>query len=332
MRTPRSALVALATLIPLVAAVGCGGPSTQNDVSTYPAKGRTITLIVPYDAGGAGDIGARLLKPYLEKEIGTNIEVVNRPGAGSQVGVSALARAKNDGYTIGFTHLPATIATYLDPARKADFERASLEPVAMYVTDPTALAVSADSPYRTLDDLVRAAKAKPGKVTVTDSGILSDGNIACLRLEEMTGVKFAVVHGGGGAETLADVLGHHTDVGNLNLSGNTAELVRSGKIRLLAIFDKKEDPHFPGVKTGRDEGYPIEVATSRAISAPKGTPKPIVDKISAAIERAMQDPEFQKKATASGLRLSYLDPQQLDTYWSGMEKQVRPLITLAKKG
>jgi tripartite-type tricarboxylate transporter receptor subunit TctC len=320
----------------------CGGASTPAPAGSptsaasaapkvvFPAQGKTISLIVPYDAGGAGDVGARLLAPYLEKELGGTVEVVNKPGAGSQIGVTEVARAKPDGYTIGFTHLPATIAVYLDPERQAAFTRASLQPLAMYVVDPSAIAVKGDSPMRTLKDLVDAAKANPGKVTVGDSGILSDGHISTLLLQQASGTKFAVVHGAGGAKGIADLLGGQVQAQNLNLSGNNIALAKSGEIRLLGIFDDSTSPNYPGVTTAKSQGYNFSVATSRAISAPAGTPKEVVTALSNAIKRAMAAPEFMAKAAASGLSLRYMDPGELETYWTDLETRVKPLIDLAK--
>ncbi|HZP96662.1 MAG TPA: tripartite tricarboxylate transporter substrate binding protein [Candidatus Limnocylindria bacterium] len=330
-------------LVAAVVIAACGGaapagsaPSASVTASAapkaaWPAPGKTISLIVPYDAGGAGDVGARLLAPYLEKELGTMVEVVNKPGAGSQIGVTELSRAKPDGYTIGFTHLPATIAVYLDPERQAAFNRASLQPIAMYVVDPNAIAVKGNSPYKALKDLVDAAKANPGKVTLGDSGILSDGHITTLLLQEQTGAKFAVVHGAGGAKGIADLLGGHVQAQNVNLSGSNIDLAKSGEIRLLGIFDDSTNPNYPGVTTATSQGYKISVATSRAISAPAGTPKDVVTILSNAIKRAMAAPEFTAKAASSGLSLRYMDPTQLEAYWTDLETRVKPLIDLAKK-
>jgi tripartite-type tricarboxylate transporter receptor subunit TctC len=321
----------------------CGGASTPAPTASattaatsaapkvvFPTQGKTVSMIVPYDAGGAGDIGARLLAPYLEKELGGTVEVVNKPGAGSQIGVTELARAKPDGYTIGFTHLPATIAVYLDPERQAAFTRASLQPLAMYVVDPSAIAVKGDSPMKTLKDLVDAAKSNPGKVTVGDSGILSDGHITSLLLQQSTGAKFAIVHGAGGAKGIADLLGGQVVAQNVNLSGSNIDLAKSGEIRLLGIFDDSTSPNYPGVTTAKSQGYNFSVATSRAISAPAGTPKEIVTILTNAIKRAMAAPDFMAKANSSGLSLRYLDPAGLETYWTDLEGRVKPLIDLAK--
>lgn len=321
-------LLSLVTIVGLLIGA-CTPAATPTAAVKFPEPGKTITLIMPYTAGGAGDVGARLLTPYMAKELGANIEVINVVGAGSQIGVTQLSQAKPDGYTIGFTHLPAVITIYLDPARQAVFSKASLQPIGMYVIDPNALGVRADSPYKDLKDLVAAAKANPGKITIGDSGILSDGHISELLLEKAAGVKFAIVHGAGGSQGTADLLGGTVQVQNMNLGGANLEMVRSGKVRFLTIFDKVASPNYPGVTTAESQGFPVNSATSRAISAPAGTPKAIVDILSGAMKRAMENPELQQKAKDLGLVLAYMDPATLDKYWTEMETTVKPLMALA---
>ncbi len=296
--------------------------------AVYPAKGKTITIIVPYDAGGAGDIGARMLAPYIKTAIGaTNVEIVNKPGAGSQVGISALAAAAPDGYTIGFTHLPATITTYLDPTRAATYDLTKLTPLAMMVVVPTILVVRAESKYMSIKDLIADAKGG-AKVTISDSGILSDGHLASLQLQQLAGVKLQAVHSTGGAATTADVLGGQVSAGTLNVGGATNELIKSGKLRILGIFSKTKDKTFPTAKTAKEQGYPIYVSTSRAISGPAGMSASVVIKISSAIRTAMLNPEFVAKANAAGLYLKFMWPNQLQTYWSDMQTATIPLMAL----
>ena len=333
MKRSISLVLALAVIAALLVS-GCGGGAPQptpTKAIKFPEPGKTITMIMPYTAGGGGDIGARLLAPYMAKELGANIEVVNVVGAGSQIGVTQLSQAKPDGYTIGFTHLPAVITIYLDPTRQSVFNKSTLQPIGMYVIDPDALAVKADSPWKDLKDLVAAAKANPGKITIGDSGILSDGHISELLLQKAAGVTFALVHGAGGAQGTADLLGGTVNVQNMNLGGANVELVRSGQVRFLAIFDKQTSPNYPGVTTAESQGFPVTSATSRAISAPAGTPKEIVAALTGAMKRAMDNPELQQKAKDLGLVLAYMDPPTLDKYWTDMEVAVKPLMDLAKQ-
>jgi tripartite-type tricarboxylate transporter receptor subunit TctC len=290
------------------------------------AQCSSIRMIVPYTAGGGGDVGARLLAPYVADDLGVPVQVENLPGAGSQTGITALARAPANGCTLGWTHLPATITIYLDPTRGAIYNRQTLEPVAMYVIDPGGIAVKGDSPMNTLADLVAAARARPGQISLSDSGVLSDGHLLALELEQKTGVKFAIVHGRGGAEGTADLLGGHIHAMAMNLGGPNMQLAASKQIKMLAVFTDGEIAAYPGVKTAKAQGFPILSSTSRAISAPGGTPRAVVDRLSQSVGKAMALPEFQTKAKQLGLDLAYMDSRTLAAYWDEMERTFKPLI------
>lgn len=157
--------------------------------AAFADKSRPITHIVAYPPGGGTDVTARLLAPMLEKELGVPVQVVNKPGAGGQVGFTELVRSKPDGYTIGNLILPTVITTYLNPERKAVFSRKSFELLALQDNDPGIIAVKTDGPYKTLKDLIDAAKAKPGSIRTTTSGILSDDHIAAMITEEVAGLN-----------------------------------------------------------------------------------------------------------------------------------------------
>jgi tripartite-type tricarboxylate transporter receptor subunit TctC len=191
----------------------------------YPEKGRPILLIVPYGAGGATDIQARILAPLLEKELGTPVEVLNKPAAGSQDGLTQIAQAKPDGYTIGYTLVPHAASIYLDPDRKAAFDRKSYQPIALHGADPQVVVVKADSSYRTLKELVDAANANPGKVTGVVAAILGDAHLAILSLQKVTQAKFAIVNAtSGGAEPATMLLGGHVVFGVQSIGNWTAPI------------------------------------------------------------------------------------------------------------
>ena len=149
------ALVAVATML---AFLGAFLPCTVQ-AAAFPEKGRTLTHIVAYPPGGGTDVTARLLAPMLEKELGIQVQVLNKGGAGGQIGFTELVRSKPDGYTIGNLILPTVITTYLDPTRKAVFSRKSFQLLALQDNDPGIIAVKATGPFKTLKDLIDAAKA-----------------------------------------------------------------------------------------------------------------------------------------------------------------------------
>jgi tripartite-type tricarboxylate transporter receptor subunit TctC len=295
----------------------------------FPQKGKAITLVVPWGAGGGTDVGARLLTPLMEKDLGTPIEVVNRTGGGSQVGITFLAKARPDGYTFGLTNLPATAAIYLDADRKAAFSRKDLQPIANYVFDPIAIAVPKDSRYKTMKELMEAAKASPGKITIATSGILSATHIGFLSLQKNTGTKFAFVPFDNNGQMRTALLGGHVGAEGGTV-GDLVPGVKSGDIRILAVFDKSESPFLPGVRTAQAQGYDISAGTARAFSVPAGTPKEIVDVLAASIKKAMADQELKKKMEASGLELRYMDAAQLSAYWDQVDATLKPIIEEAK--
>src|SRR5688572_5442346 len=149
----------------------------------YPAKGRTISGIVPSTAGGGTDTAARLISPIMEKDLGVPMQVVNKPGASMQIGATEVAMAKPDGYTLLWLVLPTVASIYLDPERKATFGRKDIQPIGMMYGAPFAVFVQASSPYKTIQDVVEAAKANPGKIKSGTTGHMSTGHFANLEFQ-----------------------------------------------------------------------------------------------------------------------------------------------------
>ncbi len=295
----------------------------------FPVKGRPINIIVGAAAGGPNDVAARLLAPLMEKELGTPVQVVNRPGAGWQVGTTELTRSKPDGYTIGYAPNPTIITLYLDPERKAVFGRKDIQTLAMHVVDPGAIAVRADSPYKNVKELIDAARAKPGTIKVSHGGIMGDDHLAILQLEKLAGVTFAVVGFDSSINGTTSLLGGHTDVQFDNV-GTFPAYVKGGKLRVLGIMDKEESRYYPGVKTFEAQGYPLFSSSARAIIMPAGAPREIVMILSNAIKKAMEYPEHQKKMDELAFPLRYMDPDQTGAFWDQMEAQIKPLMALRK--
>jgi tripartite-type tricarboxylate transporter receptor subunit TctC len=287
-------------------------------------------LIIPWDAGGSTDVGFRLLAPLMEKTLGQPIEVVNKAGAGSQVGVAELARAKPDGYTVGNVSAPAVITIYLDPERKATFKWDDFAPIGLHVFDPGVIAVDQNSKYKTLKDLVDDAKANPENVKAGTTGILGDDHLAILALQRLAGIKFAVVHFTGGAPQTAALFGGHIDVGFDN-AGTYAKLQKQGQARILAVMDSARNKYAPDTPTAEEQGFKVYSSSSRGLAAPKGTPPEIVKYLSYAMEQAIKDPDMQKKMDDATLNQRYMNPEEFGKYWVDFEKQVVPLMEDAMK-
>jgi len=311
----------------LVALLLAAGPQAASPASgaAFPEKGKIITVIMPWPAGGPNDLGARVLAPLVEKDLGVPVQIVNKPGAGSQVGITQLAQAKPDGYTLGVTALPTTIQLYVNPERKAIFDAKSFVPVATHTLDPLAIAVRADSPFKTLRELVEFAKANPGKLRAGTGGLLTITHFSIIQLEKATGAKFSVVHFEGGPQQMTALLGGHVDV-NFDFPPQFMSNLKSGEMRALGVMDKVEHPYVPGVKTLTAQGYPISSATARVWSAPARTPREIVEILGRSIKKAMDTEEHKKRIGELWMVPRFMDSDQTTTYWAETEAQIRPIM------
>lgn len=300
----------------------------------WPQKGRTMTILVPYAAGGATDIQARLLAVPLEKELGIPVQVVNKAGAATQIGATELVtNTKPDGYTLYANELPTTIMTYLDPSRKAVYTRKDFQTVAGHVLDPQGMAVKASSPIKNLKDLVDMAKANPGQARLGTTGAGTGSHLNMVALEKQGGVKFNFVHFDGNAPATTALLGEHVTCVGMS-SAAVMSQVKSSEIRLIAVFSKEESPFYPGVKSAQQQGFDLWGVTSRAWVVKAGTPREIVDYLSSTIKKIIEtDSELKKKMDDAALMQKYMTPEEYDTYWANEEARFKPLLEeYLKKG
>ncbi len=317
-------LLRLAMAVTAVALVAA--PASAQEYPTRP-----INLIVAFPAGGSTDIGARVLAGIAEKMIGQPIVVVNRGGAGGQVGWTELARAKPDGYTIGFLNLPATNTTILDPERQAIFNEGSFTPIANQVLDPGVIWVAANSPHKTLKDLLDAAKAKPGTMRAATTGILSDDHLAILMVEEANpGVSFRIVHLLGGAPQMKETLAGNIDVSFDNVGGIVPQ-VKAGQVRALAVMDTERSKFLPDVPTAKELGMPNVISSStRGIGGPKGMDPAVVKKLQDIFVKAMADPDHVKRLEAAGLAIKPMIGDEYVKYFNDTHEKARKYTEWAK--
>jgi len=280
----------------------------------FPTK--PVQLMVAYPAGGSTDIAARIVAAIAEKDLGQSIVVVNKGGAGGQVGWTEMSRAKPDGYYIGFINLPALNTVILDPDRKAAFNADAFVPVINQVLDPGIIWVKGDSPYKNLKDLLDAAKKNPNKISAATTGILSDDHLAILMMEEAApGAAFRIVHFDGGAPVMTAVLGGHIECAFDNV-GSVFRRLRTGELRALAVMDTQRSPFIPDVPTMGELGYPTVISSStRGIAVPKGTPQPVIKRLEQSLKKAMDDPEHLKKMEEAGLQLRVMVGEEYAKYY-----------------
>ncbi|MGD9880540.1 MAG: tripartite tricarboxylate transporter substrate binding protein, partial [Reyranella sp.] len=314
------------TLLAASAASTIASPALAQN---YPR--RAVQLIVAYAAGGSTDVGARILAAAAEKDLGQPITVVNKAGAGGQLGFTEIARARPDGYTLGFINLPAVNTIVLDPERKAVFTMDSFIPVVNQVLDPGLIWVKGDSPYKTLKDLVEAAKKEPGKLRACTTGILSDDHLAILMMQEAAKVDFRIVHFDSGTQQLAGIMGGHVEVAFDNV-GSIVKRVQTGEARGLAVLDTERSRFLPDVPTAKELGYPTVISSStRGVAAPKGTPADIVKVIETAFLKAINSPEMKQKMDAVGLALKPMVGAEYAKYYADLQKQAAKYTEWALK-
>ena len=295
----------------------------------YPTK--AVSLMVAYPAGGSTDVGARIVASLAEKELGQPLVVLNKVGAGGQVGWTELVRQKPDGYYLGFMNLPALNAVILDPDRKATFQIDSFTPIINQVLDPGVIYVKPDSPFKSLKDIIEEAKKRPGEVKAATTGIFSDDHLALLMVEEAAKVKFRIVHFDGDTPQLTSLLGGQIEVSFLNVGGITPR-VKAGQVKPLVVLDRERSRFYPDVPTTVEAGYPSVVSSStRGIVGPKGLPEPIVKKLQGIFKKAMDHPEHLEKMEKAGLAVKIMMPEEYGQYIKNLHENLKKLMAEALK-
>ena len=265
-----------------------GGAAAQN----YPS--RVITLISPYPPGGPSDTTARLIIGPMGKVLGQQIIVENVTGAGGTIGTNKAAKAAPDGYTLvisGTGNNAAVKFLRKDlPYRSTDFEQ-----IGLINTSPMLLVAKAGFPPNTLKELVAYLKANEKKVTEADAGVGSISNLACSVFHSLAGVHPTVASYRGAPQMAMDMLAGNVDFG-CNQIVATAQQIKIGKLKAYATTGEKRSPMLPDVPTTAEAGMPdFNVTIWFGLSAPKGTPKPVVDKLNKALGAALEDPAVVKR-------------------------------------
>ncbi|QJP17266.1 tripartite tricarboxylate transporter substrate binding protein [Starkeya sp. ORNL1] len=320
-----------AILAAALAAAGVGLVTTlPASAQTYPEPGKRFAVIVAGSAGSGTDINARFVAAALEKEFpGTSFQVVNRPGAGIQVGVQALADAPKDGYTFGLISLPTAITLTLDASRKANFNKDSFAPIGNFSYDAGAIAVRTDSPYKTLGDLIAAAKAKPQERTIGVVGPRGREHLDVIAMEQASGAAFTPIFHNDSGLALNTLLGGNIDAVQGSVGDFVAQ-VKSGRVRILAVFDKQESAYAPGVPTAESQGFKIYSGTSRGFAFPAGVDPKMAARIGEALGKIANSPEYKAKFSEMGLDIRYMDAKQYDAYWSGEVARITELMSKIK--
>ncbi|MEJ8847271.1 tripartite tricarboxylate transporter substrate binding protein [Variovorax rhizosphaerae] len=299
--------------IALAATAAFTSPLLSHADDKYPSK--PVKIIVPYAPGGPNDIVARLLASKLGEIEKQSFIVENKPGGGSNIGADFVAKAPADGYTLLIAATSHAINMSLFPKEQLKYDLLKdLAPVSMIMTGPLVLVTRPDFPANNLKELVAAAKAKPGELSFASSGNGSSTHLGGEMLNSVAGIKTIHVPYKGSGPGLTDVMGGQTTY-MLDTMISATPFVTSGKLKALAVTGRKRSAVLPNVPTVAEQGYPdFEAVAFIGMMAPAATPKPIVDKINADMQKILAMPEIKDKLAAQGFTAEWMKPADFGSY------------------
>jgi tripartite-type tricarboxylate transporter receptor subunit TctC len=295
--------------------------TTPVHAAEYP--NRTIKMIIPFAPGGGSDTLGRVLAEKMGNELGASVIVENKPGASSIIGTDAVAKAAPDGYTLLLTNSAITSnPTFF----KLPFDTQSLSAITKVANAPQLLVANPGAPFKNLKELLAYAKANPGKVTIGTAGAGQISHLAAELLEKLSGTEMTMVHYKGSGGALADLLG-----GQINMSFGTApglmQFIRSGKVIPIAVSSGQRMSALPNVPSIAEVLPGYDINNWFGIFAPPQTPKPIVDRIYQAVNKALASPELSKKFGEEGFDIVAIPPDKFEKsfkqeigYWQKFAK------------
>ncbi|MFM7011428.1 MAG: Bug family tripartite tricarboxylate transporter substrate binding protein [Betaproteobacteria bacterium] len=295
----------------------------------YPS--RDITFIVPYAPGGSTDPISRQIASQLEKELKGSVNVENKPGGSATIGVGQVIRSKPDGYTIGLSSNSALAYQPLVNKSITWKSPADYQSIVTLVKLPAIITVKADSPYKTFEDFVEAARKNPGKIRVAVSGYRTAPDLVIQELNKVANIRLATVpFTGGGGEALIALLG-----GRVEATSGYAPTVKAhvdaGTVRVLAAFSKDKYFMFPEAQSVVQAGYNVTLPADYGVVAPKGLPKDVLDKLVNAALKVGKSEEFAKFAASHGLVLDVGGPKVMDAEMTAYGKTFADLIAFMSK-
>jgi len=296
----------------LVAGATLLAPAGVLAQASYPS--RPIRLIVPFPAGGGTDLIAREVANKVATSNGWSIVIDNKPGSGGNLGVDAAAKAAPDGYTLV---LGQTSNLAINPTLYAKLPynpEKDLTPIGLVASAPLVLVVAADSPYKTLADVVAAAKARPEALNYASSGSGTVAHLATELFQKTANVRFTHVPYKGAAQGSTDLIGGQIQM-YMSSVPTLIGHIKSGKMRPIVVTSRKRTTDLPDAPTVDESGYKgFEAATWFGIAGPAGLPKDVVAKLNAAFNKALQDPEVKRKLASQGAEVKGSTPEEFGAY------------------
>jgi tripartite-type tricarboxylate transporter receptor subunit TctC len=309
-----------------IAAILLAAALTPAGAQQYPE--RPIKMIVPWAAGGDTDNIFRPLAPLLQKQLGQTVVIANVTGASGTVGAREAKAAPADGYTVYAVHDYIHLVHY---SGLTDVAYTDFEPICLVAATPSILTASPKTPWKTFQELVADAKARPGQITV-GATLSSTSHIFPASIEKAAGVKFKYVSYEGLAPRMNAILGGHTDLTDANLTQKGK--VEAGQLKFLAIATEKRDPEIPDVPTLKELGINVVYEVARGLMVPKGTPANVRAKLVEACGKATSEPSFKEAMKLQGTRVAFLDDKQYAAFLGkidGENKAIMADLGLMKK-
>jgi tripartite-type tricarboxylate transporter receptor subunit TctC len=297
----------------------------------FPARG--ITMIVAFPPGGVADITARPTAAAMEKILKQPVAVTNRPGAAGAVGNAAVANAKPDGYTILMALSSISVIPAADVLfnRKPAYSLDQFAPIALISADPTILVAHPSLPVTSLKELVALARARPGELSYSSSGIYGALHMPMELFLHAAKLKMRHVPTTGGGPAINAILGGHVELtagGPAAISGH----IKAGKLRPLASWGAKRHPSLPDVPTFRELGYKdVEYYIWAGMFAPRGTPESVMKVLRDTARRATEDPGFRKSMANVDSLVQYMDAPDFNQYWQADAKRLAALVKIVGK-
>ena len=292
----------------------------------YPTK--PITMIVAFPPGGVAELVGRPLAASMEKTLGQPVIILNRPGAGGAIGTTVAAKAAPDGYTILMTLSSISIFPVSDPleGKPAPYQISDFMPIALVTADPTVLVVRADSSYKTIQDFVAAAKANPGKINYSSSGVYGTLHVAMEMFAGAAGIELFHIPYQGGGPAVTALLGGQVQA---LASGPAAAVgqIKGGKMRALAGWGEKRLALMPELPTFKELGYKdVEFYIWSGVVAPAAIPPNVQHKLRAAVRAAVADPQFTAAMAKVSTPISYLDAPEFKDFWVADAARLRVAV------
>jgi tripartite-type tricarboxylate transporter receptor subunit TctC len=292
----------------------------------YPTK--PISMIVAFPPGGVAELVGRPLAASMEKTLGQPVLIVNRPGAGGAIGTTAAAKAAPDGYTILMTLSSISIFPVSDPieGKPAPYQISDFMPIALVTADPTVLVVRADSPYKTIQDFIAAAKANPGKINYSSSGVYGTLHVAMEMFAGAAGIELFHIPYQGGGPAVTALLGGQVQA---LASGPAAAVgqIKAGKMRALAGWGAKRLELMPDLPTFKELGYKdVEFYIWSGVVAPAAIPPNVQHRLRAAVRAAVADPQFAGAMNKVSTPISYLDAPEFKDFWVADAARLRVAV------